>query len=284
MTPHKMKPVGHDPPEARREYSKPDRKLQLVFEKWLNKGVPRMYKQDFFDAQTAIKTLDANIDEAHGLLLEYESHQNLRMAGLFLSAIYAKHPDEHIIYDVETRTPIDHIGYGLLEHKILIIDARTGKRAGSYALGLVLANAQTGYDTGAFASGTTVINAQAGNSTGRGASGLIITNEQTGRLTGLQASGIIITNAHTDESMGWQASGLFLTPTNPKNWAETFNGTHIDAEQIQQNDKLREYLTKLHETTKMLRTIDDIAAFKEKYGKKPQEKIKQDIERLLGPQ
>jgi len=73
MTTYRPKPAGHDAPETvKKAYTKPDRKLQLAFEAWLNKGFPRLYNSDYSNAQAAIKTPDASVDVVHGLLIEYQ--------------------------------------------------------------------------------------------------------------------------------------------------------------------------------------------------------------------
>jgi len=273
-----MKPVGHETPDiVKKTYSMPDRKLQLAFEEWLE-GDYLFYNH----AMTAVESLDVSIEETHGLLIQYQDHPRVRYAGLFLSAVYNHHPDEHIIYDIET-TPLDLIGYKLAKHKTLTLNTPSGNDTGRLSSGIVITNAPNGHDTGYHSSGIIITNAPSGDYTGWVSSGIIITNAPSGNRTGDSSSGIIITNAPSKHGTGHFSSGILLAKTKPK-YIEENNARVLLPEEIQANEQLDKYVEQLCKTTKMLRTIDDITAFKEQYGPNPQKRIEEDIKRLLGPQ
>jgi len=274
-----MKSVGHETPDiVKRTYSRPDRKLQLAFEEWLEKGVPEKQGLDhhklFQAAERAVSNLEASIDEAHGLLIQYQDHLNIDLAGLFLSAIYNQQPDNTIVYDIETKTPLGSIGYKLAKHKTLILNAQSGANTGSHSAGIVITNAPSGNWTGWVSSGIIITNAPSKHRTGYYSSGTTLTNAQSGHSTGGESSGIIITNAPSKHWTGRFSSGILIAKTKPETIGEN-RAQVLLPEEIQANEQLDEYLEQLCKTTKMLRTIDDVVCFKEEFDpEKLQDKIK----------
>jgi len=283
-----MNPVGHDALDiVKKTYSMPDRKMQLAFEGWLERVTSKKHERSwdlsFQAAVEAISDLEASIDEAHGLLIQYQDHPNIDLAGFFLSAFYNQQPDNTIVYDVETTTPLDHIGYKLVEHKTLLLNAPSGNGTGSGSSGVIVINAPGEDWTGWYLQGMLITNAQSGDYTGHNSSGVIITNAPIGYCTGWESSGIVITNAPSGDYTGWESSGILLAKTKPETIGDN-DARILLPEDIKANEQLDAYLAELCDVTKAIKTAEGALAFKEKYGEKPQEKIKQDIKRLLGQQ
>jgi len=288
MTSYKFKPAGHDALDiVKKTYSMPDRKLQLKFEEWLEKAAPEKisnhYDGLYQAAVDTISDLEASIDEVHSLLIQYQDHPRIVVAGSFLSAVYNQQPDNTIVYDVETTIPINYIGCRLTEHKTLILNAQSGNIIGWHSPGMIITNAPSGNNTGLRTSGIIITNAPSGKYTGDSSSGIIITNAPSGSLTGWYSPGTIIINAPSGKSTGRQSSGILLAKTKPEHIGDN-DARVLLPEEIKENEELDAYLAELCKTTKAIKTAEDVLAFKKQYGPKPKEKIKQDIKRLLGPQ
>jgi len=133
---YKFKGSGHEVPEEKRKYQKPSTykepssELKKTFEKWLEScqhstsGFDAGYDQ----AKQVLNGIDAQVAEAHGLLIAYQKIKNIEKAGFFVSAIYNKAPDKEIVFDLSLEKSIQGLGYELAEGKTLV---NTSKRVAS---------------------------------------------------------------------------------------------------------------------------------------------------------
>jgi len=127
---YKMQPAGHEKPQDKRKYEKPDSRLAKGFEKWLKKisFTPCDESEEYNEqndewckkALAIIKPLNPSITDAHALLVHYQDHPKISDAGLFITTIYNQSPERDIILDLKLDTPITAIGYKLAEGKRFI--------------------------------------------------------------------------------------------------------------------------------------------------------------------
>ena len=89
-------------------------------------------------------------------------------SGLFLSALYNKLRNTHIIYNHQT--PINHLAYELNQKKTFEVNGTAGNYCGWDASGEVVINGTAGDYCGWGASGVVLINGAAGNDCGGGGS------------------------------------------------------------------------------------------------------------------
>jgi len=174
---YKFKGSGHEVPEEKRKYDKPDKRLQKAFEGWLREAKD---KYDRFDlthdfenernynrACEEIKDIECAVEQAHALLLNSADNYRgfelaLCSAGLFLSAVYSKVSEKNIVYDLDN--PIGLLGYRLQENKRLIVTGAAGNSLGKRS------------------EGTIIIYGKCGNV--NGSEGLIVNFGYAGRLLG----------------------------------------------------------------------------------------------------
>jgi len=136
---YKMQPAGHDAGHPRRKYSKSSSKLARAFEKWLNSHQnddERLPHPVYTSAEELLNSIDANIDEAHSLVIKNQDNPGIANAGFFLSCIYNKSNEKQIVYDLNV--PLSGIGYKLPENKSLINKTHGSHNLGHQAAGVIV--------------------------------------------------------------------------------------------------------------------------------------------------
>lgn len=222
---YKLTPAGHDSPEWKRKYDKPDSKLAKAFEKWLAE-VPQIIveqettftsdgreevngpniEQVYVRAQELIKNVKTNAGDANALLFDYENHPRIENAGVFFSAIYNQCKDSEIVFDLDSK--ISWLGYKLPKEKTLIVDARTGNYAGFRANGTLIHRYKTDHDNhsyinyfGDHAHGPVINYGTLGGFFGAGATSLVIDMGKTWSWSGIETKACYL-------HFGWTGTGL----------------------------------------------------------------------------
>jgi len=145
---YKMQPAGHEKPQDRRKYDKPNRKLAEAFEKWLKSSATtpaKYYKR----ALAYTKGIEASVEEAHALLWTRQDHPRIHEAGFFLSAVYNRSNNEEIIFDMNLVTAVNFLAYQLQKNKTFINCAdSTGMYCGFHSKGKLINYGKAGIDFG----------------------------------------------------------------------------------------------------------------------------------------
>jgi len=138
---YKFKGAGHEEPEGKRKYEKPqDGPLHKAVVEYLNAAKkaksPRDFKTMTPIAEEKIGDIPVSIEEAHALVLQYQEHPAIEFIGYFLSIVYNRAPDKIISYDFEMDN-MAGVGHGLSEGKTLL-NHGSCKYLGDDAKGLVI--------------------------------------------------------------------------------------------------------------------------------------------------
>jgi len=203
---YKFKGSGHEVPDEKRKFEKPDDKLAAALEEWLRDGWASAYSP----ALKLIKPLKPSIADAHSLLIRYQDHTLFKQLGLFISAIYNQAPDEVIVYDLGIKA--SNIGYLLRKNKILINKSELSYGCGSNSKGTIinLGKMEGGIDGACLkAHGTCINYGQIKGEFGRESSGSILNYGIVKQHVGVESTGFIA-NLGIAESAGQFSSGPIL--------------------------------------------------------------------------
>jgi len=125
---YKMQPAGHEQPKPKRSYTEPSSQLKHAFETWLKewdhliKKGEKHTKTAYLNALQMLKDVNPSVAEAHGLLIGYNDVTSNKKSfeGVFISAVYAKTPDKHIVFDLDLEKRIHYLGLYLPKDKVFI--------------------------------------------------------------------------------------------------------------------------------------------------------------------
>lgn len=207
---YKMQPAGHDAPQPKRKYSQPDKKLELVLEKFLSRIDKVDESKKYKLAKDLLKNVEASVDEMHSLIVKYQDHRDVRRIGDFVSVVYNKSPEKIIVYDFDI--PIDFLAGRLSKDKIFINRGSVGFSVGHDALGALVNQNLTYSNFGIYASGPIINYGLAGNPMGDRSCGLLLNlgeaDIQLGGLGGTN-SGVLI-NMGKLLDLGVYSQGLVI--------------------------------------------------------------------------
>lgn len=123
-----IKTVGHDNPEPERRIMQANDPVGKALEQWLESLKERdgtKVDQKYSRAVVGIKDISVTVEAAHAAVLARVAHPRIHEAGLFLSAVYNKVPDEVIVFDLDLGRELRGLGYNLPASKIVIFAAKT---------------------------------------------------------------------------------------------------------------------------------------------------------------
>jgi len=117
---YKFKGSGHEVPEERREYKQPDSRLVKAFEAWVKTTAESPPAGISFDEtiRQAIGDFEFSVDDVTALIYQFEGHEKMPAAGLFLSRLYSKAKGEVIIFDPGVE--MTNVAYELPKNKIFV--------------------------------------------------------------------------------------------------------------------------------------------------------------------
>jgi len=150
---YKFKGAGHEEPEGKRKYEKPNRRLAAIFEEWLKAAEMDMLDRDENSREPPTATsyirdklagCPCTVAEAHGLLIKYQDHPKIKEAGTFLTLIYNRAKDKVIIFDVDIGARINSLGHELAKGKCLVNKSNVGEHFGSCSEGLIINYGEAG--------------------------------------------------------------------------------------------------------------------------------------------
>jgi len=298
---YKFKGAGHEEPEGKRKYEKPDSKLAKAFEAVLDKEFEKKFaslmanthgpdysewKEIEFLGKFICESVGRekfSADDAKALLLQYEDHKNIEESGEFITAIYNNSRDKIIIHDVDIGKPIKSIGGSLAQNKVLVNKAPIGPHFGADACGIIInyADEIKGVFTSCYGLGDSGVFLNYGkimNDAGQDSDGLWI-NAGITRALGHQTCGLILNLGKTDEfgeeaksdsilvnageatKFGKGACGIIIATNAPKQNIKTQDCTYIGPEQCSQIPKLQAYFDGIRQKVEAGRT-DYFAAVK----------------------
>jgi len=252
---YKFKGSGHEVPDEKRKYDKPSSALRNAFEKFLE-----MQPNDYKIARYLTRKLRIELPEAHFLLQDCPKRTKAGESthpGIFLSAIYNRHPEKYIVFDFNAENPPLKLGFKLSRDRVLINRGTVGSFLGLKADGLIIncgeARGLVGFDSKA-----TVIN--------YGSAGMGFGNENEG----------LSINCGKADSI-YKVTGTVLAVKNPDNYSDTVSkGKTLLEEQCAKMPELIEFLN----TFKEKLDKDHIAALNE-LGKNPKKTIEDKIKEIL---
>lgn len=274
---YKMEPAGHEEPPKKRKYGQQDsnmKKLIPVFEQWLNymdrvvvqptklQHTIRLPGRSHYEkAEILLEGIDVSIPEAHVLALQYQDHEAIFEAGLFISAMYNKSADKIIVYDLELDRKLRHLGFQLPKNKTLINKVNAGEEFGELALGTVI-NYGAAYTLGTHSSGP-VINL------GEVKYGLAYGNNDT-----------VINYGKAGISALERAKGTAIMLQEPKTYGDHLENVRIlKAADVEKIPALEKYLADVNE--KLMNAKDDVKLLVKEFGKHPGHTIEHNIYRIL---
>lgn len=167
--PYSFEPRNLDAPRGQRRAAAVPDDLATAFEAWLadSEGLERREiggstsEARYELARDHLRGLDVDPVAATTLLLQYPDVLTPE-AGLFLSAAYDRADEPVAVFDVETRPPVEWLGYRLAEERTLVLDADVGSTMAVEARGLVVNRARVGSYFGYSAEGA-FVNAPGGS-------------------------------------------------------------------------------------------------------------------------
>jgi len=178
---YKMQPAGHERPQDKRKYEKPQNKLKEAYEKWLGLNNYPHYdavrgneNKCWNSVLPLTKNLELTLADVHGLLIEYGDDLKPHLTGLFASALYRKVPEKEIIFDLPLEQNLHYVGLHLPEGKTLISRIPTGHNLGQGAAGTIVNESHTWNDLGINSTGIVINYGDAGENVCSGAKGPII--------------------------------------------------------------------------------------------------------------
>jgi len=117
---YKFKGAGHEEPERKRKYAEPDRRLSEAFEAWVKTTAESPPHGISFDEtiRQSIGDLEFSVDDVTALIYQFEGHEKMPAAGLFLSRLYSKAKGEVIIFDPSAE--MTEVAYELPKNKIFV--------------------------------------------------------------------------------------------------------------------------------------------------------------------
>jgi len=286
---YKFKGSGFNAPEEKRKYQEPDKnkKLQEAFEKWLSKddGDSRLYRK----ANWLLRNINADIQEAHSLLIQHSDNERLTRAGIFLSAFYNKHPEKRIIFDVDV--PLWDLGYCLAEGKTLVVLSDTGAGLGRGAKGTIINYGNTEWETGAASEGLYVSYGSSEGEFGRHAFGIAINMSERYALQTIQGTaGYLVdfakTEKDTDRGKLAEDALRFLDPTSFLQDIKPFeirNHTieHMLTHKEKKMPELWDYLMQLKQTLEKARDYKKAFEMVDSFGPEPAKTIKTTIDDIF---
>ncbi len=246
----RFRPAGFEQPEnSRRNYVKPRRELQYIFDRWVEEISNTIFdwcisEEQYNKAFELVKPLgEIPYREANSLLADFNPKtEGQKEAGLFVSACYTHSPENTIIFDLDA-PEIHCIGYGT--NKNIVNNGKVGKW---------------------FA---------------RGSSGLSVNNGECGNFFANLSSGLSIKKENRLDWFSAKSSGLVIVIEESKGyWIVKKDRTikPVDCERI---PGLKEYLDELGNLTKAIKDEESAKIFLERYGPEPKEKIERDIQEIL---
>jgi len=286
---YKFKGAGHEEPEKKREYKKPDKRLQEAFEKWLNEGHHFVvYEKWYRYAEQLLKNISANIDETHSLLLTAPDDL-IRYAGFFVSAVYNKSPENHIIFDVSI--PAAHIGHRLAKGKTLVVLSATGHDLGKSAKGTVLNYGNSDYEEGYKCEGLHINYGSSKGEFGRHAFGTVINMGKQYDLHMIPGTpGYLIDFAKTENDTDWgklaeDALG-YSDPQSPYQDMKPFEIRNYTIEHMLTHEEkkipeLWDYLMQLKQILEQGRDYKKAFEIVDSFGPEPAKTIKTTIDDIF---
>jgi len=217
---YKMQPAGHEEPEKRKSYERPDKSLCNTFEQWLEME-PDWYhlereEERFNQATDLVKDLTFSQDQVHALLIQYQDHPRVvhpfvqdkkhdrpweDHIAWFLSACYNKVEDRDIIFNIQTPRPLDQLGYKLAKGKRLINFATIGDHAMFQAEGDLINYGKAGVKAGQD-NGYVLNYASCPDELGCGSKGPVINFGNAGHSMGSWAKGPVINFGRAGSHIG----------------------------------------------------------------------------------
>jgi len=256
---YKFKGAGHEEPEGKRKYEKPSAPLRKVFEKFLEMQ-PNDHDEAYKMARYLTRKLKIDLHEAQFLLHDCPERTKAGGAtwsGIFISAIYNRHPEKYIVFDFDAENPPVKLGFKLSRDRVLInrgtVDSFLGLRADGLIINCGEASGLIGFNSKA-----TVIN--------YGSAGMGLGNKNEG----------LVINCGEAESIGTGISTV-LAVKHPDNYSDIGSkGKTLLEEQCAKMPELIEFLN----TFKKKLDKDHIAALKE-LGNNPKKTIEDKIKEIL---
>ncbi len=147
-----------------RAIQRPDDPLYRAFEHWLdemwNKSPSHQALDLYEEACEEIRKVNGirerGSSDINAMAVSYQTHPKMREAGLFLSACYNLIGQTDLVWDAETDTKIDWVGYCLHETKRLVLLADTGENTGSRNKGILVNCTNVSGSIGTGSSGSTI--------------------------------------------------------------------------------------------------------------------------------
>ena len=149
---YRPKGAGHDAPDREpRNYVQPKDKLVNVFGRWLDivGSNPNMMHNRFADKMLYDMSggricywsprAEISSEEISSLVMCFDSHPNIRNAGVFVTALYNGLRNDDFVFDAED-VVVDWVGWGLQEGNRLTIDCDTGESTGMCNRGVIINN------------------------------------------------------------------------------------------------------------------------------------------------
>lgn len=264
--PYEFGPRDLDAPRGQRRAARVPDALAGAFEAWLDEseGLARREiggstsEARYELAREHLRGLDVDPVAATTLLLQYAAEVTPEV-GLFLSAAYDRADDPVAVFDVETRPPLDWLGYRLAGGRTLVLDADVGSTMAVESRGLVVNRARVGSYFGYSAEGV-FVNAPGGSclTAGLGAARAFV---NLGEVRSLD-----------DET---DPPRLALGPS-----AAGDDGVVLPASACAAHPDLEAYLDRL--AAGLSGDRDDVVAFLEDLAPSPSRAIAEELERLLG--
>jgi len=214
---YKMQPAGHDAPEPKRKYEKPQNKLKEAYEKWLKLNDYSNYDEVsdnvtpcYESALQLTRKLEFSLADVHGLLLEYMDNLKPHLAGLFASALYRRVPEKEITFDLPIEQRLDFIGFKLPKDKTLISKIPTRQDLGKFAGGTIVNANDTADGFGNQSTGIIINYGETGNQPCTGAKGAIINYGNCGEHFAGVARFVVINAGVTGGNFADGAQGIAI--------------------------------------------------------------------------
>jgi hypothetical protein len=273
-----MKSVGLRNPLVERPAVKKENPLLNRLKEYLEGDFERTTSENNYTwSENSLKGLEnLLVADAHAAIIALQGDNNVRYAGMWLSAAYNRSSENLIVHDLklpENKIPYA-LGYRLNEDRVLVNNGNAGNDMGLNASGVVINNgnvrdwigdntsgvvinnSNARFGMGWNAPGVVINNGDAGNLMGYAASGVVINNGDAGNLMGYAASGVVINNSDAGNWMGYDTSGTIICLKDPESYAVNIHKAKLvlKEQQCAQNPALSAYLTELRDLTLRLKT------------------------------
>jgi hypothetical protein len=268
-----------------RMYAEPDRRLLDSFERWMVEADLHHENEAYLKGEELTQNLTCTVDEAHALLIKFQDHKRIYLAGTFISVLYNKMPCKEIVCDLPLK--IDHLGYCLPSDKILLNYGCLGSYAGRGSSGCLVNFGVVDGDFGRNSTGL-IVNYGASENIGSHVYGTVL-NFSDRRMDAWSSRGIFIDAASERSSQNISELNIIVhDPSNAKYLcdAEGFNsqiiGKKINEAECKKIPELFNYVQSLRVKFEAGKAnYSEVVAAIRELGDCPDKKIRQDIEEIL---